>query len=227
MLRPDAVPIFVGYDNREAAAYHAFCQSVLEKASLPVLFIPLGPGVVPPDFDGKRDGSNAFIYSRFLIPWLCYFSGWAIFADGDMVCQTDIAELWQMREFSKVGAMVVKHDYQTRFPQKYLGSKNESYPRKNWSSLILWHCGHYPNRILTPEFVAKQAGSFLHRFSWLKDEEIGELPREWNWLVSEYEHNDEARLLHYTIGTPCFEEFANCDHAADWHEVWARASTPT
>jgi hypothetical protein len=25
--------------------------------------------------------------------------------------------------------------------EKYLGNKNEDYPRKNWSSLILWNCG--------------------------------------------------------------------------------------
>lgn len=227
MLRTGAVPIFVGYDEREAAAYHAFCQSVLEKASIPVLFIPLGPGIVPQEFDGKRDGSNAFIYSRFLIPWLMNFAGWAIFADGDMICRSDIAELWKLKDgATRTGVMVAKHDYKTKYQKKYLGSKNEDYPRKNWSSLILWNCGYYPNRVLTPDYIKAQSGGHLHRFEWLLDDEIGSLPLEWNWLSSEYEHNQDAKLLHYTIGTPCFEEFKNCEQAGEWHSTWSRASAP-
>lgn len=226
MLRSDAIPIFVGYDAREAACYHAFCQSVIDsKPSVIPMFIPL-VSTVPAGFDGKRDGSNAFIYSRFLIPWLMGYQGWALYADGDMIVRGDIGELWALRDGARIGAMVVKHDYETKFSKKYLGSKNESYPRKNWSSVILWRCSFSPNRVLTPEFVTKQEGSFLHRFSWLKDEEIGELPPAWNHLVSEYDPNPEAKLLHYTVGAPCFPEFAGCDQAGDWHAAWGRASTP-
>jgi hypothetical protein len=83
--------------------------------------------------------------------------------------------------------MVVKHDYKTRMTEKYLGSKNEDYPSKNWSSVILWNCNSFPNRKLTPEFVQKSTGAELHRFSWIDDERIGELPPEWNWLDVEYD----------------------------------------
>jgi hypothetical protein len=102
-------------------------------------------------------------------------------------------------------------------PVKYLGAKNEDYPRKNWSSVILWNCGSFPNRKLTPDFVQQSAGSFLHRFSWIDDERIGELPKEWNWLPDEYGPNPDAKLLHYTLGTPCFHEFADTPQGNEWH----------
>ena len=31
----------VGFDQRESVAYHTFCQSVIEHASLPLTFLPL------------------------------------------------------------------------------------------------------------------------------------------------------------------------------------------
>jgi hypothetical protein len=134
-----------------------------------------------------------------------------------MVIRGDITELWNLRESDK-DVMVVKHDYQTRQTQKYLGAPNENYPRKNWSSVILWNCANYPNRMLTPKFVQSHPGSYLHRFSWLDDQRIGELPIEWNWLPDELGPNDQARLLHYTLGTPCFNEFAATTQAEVWHQ---------
>jgi lipopolysaccharide biosynthesis glycosyltransferase len=145
------------------------------------------------------------------------YTGWAIFIDGDMIVRGDIAELWNQRDDYK-DVMVVKHDYKTRMPVKYLGAKNEDYPRKNWSSVILWNCASFPNRRLTPEFVQHSTGSELHRFSWLEDARIGELPREWNWLPDEYGPNPDAKLLHYTLGTPCFHEFADTPQGSEWHK---------
>jgi lipopolysaccharide biosynthesis glycosyltransferase len=163
------------------------------------------------------DGSNHFIYSRFLVPHLMNYQGWAIFIDGDMILRTDIKELWDLRDDSKA-VMVVKHDYETRMTEKYLGSKNENYPRKNWSSVILWNCAHPANRSVTPEFVQSATGAQVHRFTWLDDSLIGELPKEWNWLDIEYEWNPLAKLVHYTLGTPCFHEFADKgDFCDEWH----------
>jgi lipopolysaccharide biosynthesis glycosyltransferase len=162
------------------------------------------------------DGSNDFIYSRFLVPYLCGWSGHAIFLDGDMVVNSDITELWAMRS-SWYAAQVVKHDYKTKVPRKYLGNKNEDYPKKNWSSVILWNCGHYGNRMLTPDHVQKQTGAHLHRFEWLQEERVGELPKEWNWLATEYPDNDQAKLIHYTLGTPCFPEYKSAPMAEHWH----------
>ena len=151
------------------------------------------------------------------------FSGWAIFADGDMVCNSDIAELWALRDDNKA-VQVVKHNYKTKKSVKYLGNKNEDYPRKNWSSLILWNCGHPDNKILTPEFIQEKPGSFLHRFSWLDDNHIGELPLEWNWLAIEYPDNPNANIVHYTLGTPCFREYSQGSMADYWHAVHQRVN---
>jgi lipopolysaccharide biosynthesis glycosyltransferase len=145
------------------------------------------------------------------------WKGHAIFIDGDMIVRGDIAELWDLRDLYK-DVQVVKHDYKTKMTEKYLGAKNEDYPRKNWSSVILWNCSSFPNRKLTPEFVQRATGAELHRFSWLDNDRIGELPPEWNWLDVEYDPNPNAKLVHYTLGTPCFHEFATQGNFADeWH----------
>lgn len=214
----------VGFDQREAVAYHTFTQSVIEKTSTPVSFIPLAINSLKDYEETHTDKSNDFIYSRFLTPYLKNFSGWAIFADGDMVCQSDIKELWNLKDESKA-ILVVKHDYKTKAQKKYLGNKNENYPRKNWSSLILWNCSHPKHKILTPDFIAKQSGKYLHRFSWLDDDEIGILPIEWNWLAIEYPENMQAKLIHYTLGTPCFRDYANSDMSDIWHETYKRVNT--
>jgi lipopolysaccharide biosynthesis glycosyltransferase len=218
----DLVRIVVGFDPREAIAYHVFCQSVLEKASMPVTFLPLAAQSLAGYTEQHKDGSNRFTYSRFLTPHLMEHEGWALFADGDMVCNVDIAELWRLRDPSKA-VQVVKHDYRTKAVKKYLGNKNEDYPRKNWSSVVLWNCGHPANRCLTPEFVASKDGAFLHRFSWLADDAIGELPKAWNWLAIEYDEDPSARLIHYTLGTPCFAEYRDTSSSVHWHQTFGRA----
>jgi hypothetical protein len=212
------IRVFVGYDPREIVACNVFQHSVLKHASEPVAFIPLGPGVTT--YPTKTDGSNNFTYSRFLVPYLCDYIGWAIFADGDMLCRDDIAKLWALRDPNKA-VQVVKHEYKTKHPVKYLGAKNESYPRKNWSSVVLWNCGHPMNAWLSPLAVADRPGSYLHRFSWLEDKDIGELPSDWNWLVTEYPKLETASLVHYTLGAPCFGGYHYCDYADEWHQTLA------
>lgn len=211
------IPIFIGYDPREAIAYHTCANSIIRNSSVPVSIIPLALNLFKDYTETHSDGSNQFIYSRFLVPHLMDFTGHAIFIDGDMIVRGDIAELWELRDSSK-DVQVVKHDYKTRMPVKYLGSKNEDYPRKNWSSVILWNCNSFPNRRLMPQFVQKATGAELHRFTWLDDDRIGELPPEWNWLPDEYGPNADAKLLHYTLGTPCFHEFADTPQGDVWHK---------
>ena len=210
------IPVFVGYDPREAIAYHTCVNSIIRHASQPVAIIPIALNLFQDYKETHTDGSNHFIYTRFLVPHLMGFKGWAIFIDGDMIVRGDIVELWNLQEVDK-DVMVVKHNYQTCMPVKYLGAKNEDYPRKNWSSVILWNCNSFPNRQLTPEFVQTSSGSFLHRFSWLDDDRIGDLPPEWNWLPDEYGPNLNAKLLHYTLGAPCFQEFADTPQGNEWH----------
>jgi lipopolysaccharide biosynthesis glycosyltransferase len=216
------INLYVGYDEREAIAYHVFCHSVIKNTSIPVKITPLVLSQLKEFNETHQDRSNDFVYSRFLTPHLNEFDGWAIFADGDMICQADLKELIGMADPNKA-LMVVKHDYQTKASIKYLGNINENYPRKNWSSVILWNCSHPKHKILTPEFVSNQTGKFLHRFSWLDDNDIGELPVEWNWLACEYEKNTDAKLIHYTLGTPCFKDFRDTDMAEIWYDYYESA----
>ena len=210
------IPIFVGYDPREAIAYHTCANSIIRQASQPVAIIPLALNLFEDYKETHTDGSNQFIYSRFLVPHLMDYTGHAIFIDGDMVVRSDITELWAWRK-NHYDVQVVKHNYETCMKEKYLGSKNENYPRKNWSSVIIWNCESPANQCLTPAFVQKSTGAELHRFTWIKDERIGDLPAEWNWLPDEYGPNCNADLLHYTLGAPCFHDFATTPMADDWH----------
>ena len=211
----EIVDIVVGFDQREAVAYHTFTQSIIEKSTMTVRFLALSINSLSNYNERHKDGSNDFIYSRFLVPYLMNFKGWAIYADGDMVCLEDIKKLWNLRD-KNYAVQVAKHNYKTKIEEKYWGNKNESYPRKNWSSLILWNCEHEVHKILSPDFIEKQSGAFLHRFSWIKDEEIGELEKEWNWLALEYEEKKDINLIHYTIGTPCFKEYSNTSLSSFW-----------
>lgn len=210
------IPVFVGYDPREAIAYHVCCNSIIRNASAPVAIVPVALNLFKDYTETHTDGSNHFIYTRFLVPWLMGFQGRAVFIDGDMIVQGDIVELYNSIYLDQDVA-VVKHDYQTKMTTKYLGSPNENYPRKNWSSVIVWNCNSYPNRKLTPEFIMKSTGAELHRFTWLEDSRIQALPPEWNWLPDEYGSNVNAKILHYTLGTPCFHEFADTPQGEVWH----------
>ena len=210
------IPVFIGYDPREAIAFHVCANSIIRNASRPVTIVPLALNLFKDYTETHTDGSNQFIYSRFLVPHLMQYTGHAIFIDGDMIVRGNIAELWDLRNVN-TDVQVVKHDYQTRMSEKYLGSKNENYPRKNWSSVMIWNCNSFPNRGLTPKFIEKATGAELHRFSWIDDARIGELPPEWNWLPDEYGPNLNAKLLHYTLGTPCFHDFADSPQSNEWH----------
>jgi len=211
------IRIFAGYDPREAVGYHVFCQSVIERTKGLVSITPLS---------GKqRDGTNAFTYQRFLVPFLCGYQGKAIFLDGsDMLMLADIEDLESLFD-PRYAVQVVKHDYQTKHPKKYIGTpmeaRNGDYPRKNWSSVVLWNCEHSRNRVLTPEFIEESTGEELHRFQWLPDSLIGDLPREWNVLVGEHDHL-RTKIAHYTLGIPEFDHYADCDYSKPWFNTKSR-----
>lgn len=219
--------IFVGYDAREAAAFHVCVNSIIRHAVKPVAIIPLALNTFASRYaEHHGDGSNEFIYSRFLVPYLCGFRGRALFIDGDMLIRDDITELFEMaRPFTGV-SVVKRPDYETKHRTKYLDAPNENYPRKNWSSVILWECSFWPNRVLTPDYVARANGAHLHRFEWLEDHQIGELPADWNWLVGEQEPNEAARLLHFTIGLPAFPGYEKQDGAEEWWREFQLTTEP-
>lgn len=226
------IPIYTGFDPREEAGTHVFHSSVIERASEPVSFCPLHL----PNFGkfyeaGQRDGTNAFIYTRFLIPFLQDYRGFALFVDGaDMLCRADIAELWALRDPFKA-VQVVKHYYQTKHPRKYLGTSmeavNQDYPRKNWSSVMLINCAHYDWRHLTPQKVSEMRGPELHRFSFIGERFVGELPIEWNWIADEYGSNPDAKLVHWTAGTPAFKHYQNAPFADEFRKQLAKVNHVT
>jgi hypothetical protein len=211
------ITVFAGYDPREAVGYSVFCQSLIEHTAQPVAIIPT--------FGKQRDGTNVFIYQRFLVPYLMGFKGHAIFMDAsDMLMMCNIDELDRLFDPSKA-VQVVKHEYKTKHKKKYINtameSKNEDYPRKNWSSLIIWNCEHPANKLLTPDYVDEHTGSELHRFEWLKDEQIGELPKEYNFLVGERDMAF-AKIAHYTLGIPEFPYYSSCDYSKQWFNTKSR-----
>lgn len=192
---------------------------------MPVSFHPLSPNMLS-GFDAQRDGTNAFTLSRFLVPSLCNFEGWALFLDGDMVVDIDIAELWAWRTALYDKAVgVVKHAYTPKHPRKYLGTPMENanvdYPRKNWSSVMLWNCSHPSNRVLDQAYVNETPSKDLHRLTWLKDAEIGELSAGWNYLVGEHAPSN-AHLYHYTLGVPGIKHYTDWSGSWKWHTALLR-----
>jgi hypothetical protein len=213
------ITVVVGFDQREAVAYHTFCQSVIEKSTIPVQFIPLAINTLNFYEEQHKDGSNKFIYSRFLTPYICEFKGFAVYADGDMICNENIYELVKLFDPSKA-VQLVKHDYKTKRHIKYFGNKNTNYPRKNWSSLVIFNCQHPSNAVLTPQFIQEHDGAYLHRFQWLQDNEIGELDLKWNYLAIEYDPCSDTKLIHYTLGTPCLKEFKETEMSDVWWKTY-------
>jgi hypothetical protein len=132
--------------------------------------------------------------------------------------RTDIAEIFSViNEQPGKAVYVVKHTYEPRNDVKYLNTIQYKYPRKNWSSVVLWNCEHIKNQVVTPEFVNSAEALALHRFTWLEDNEIGELDVKWNWLVGEYDNPPkDVKNVHWTIGGPYFNENKNIAFAKEW-----------
>lgn len=217
------INLFAGYDPGESDGFHVFTQSVLEHSSVPVSITPLHLPMMKFYSDHNNKGTNAFIQSRFLIPFLMNYRGWAIFADGaDMIFMDDIANLADLYD-PFYAVQVVKHDYKTKHDRKYIGTPLENdnidYPRKNWSSLMIINCGHHFWHKVTPTTLETKPNSYFHRFEFIDDRNIGELPKEWNWLVSEYDYNPDAKLAHYTLGIPSFEHYKDCDYSDEWRQL--------
>lgn len=212
----DKARVYIGFDSKEVVAYHVFCQSILEKSSIPVEFLPISLNNLGGIFVRERNQlqSTEFSFSRFLVPYLSNYEGWSLFVDCDMLMRTDIAKLWELRD-DHYSVMCVKHDYEPKVETKFLGQTQTKYEKKNWSSVILFN--NAKCKALSPDFVNTATGLELHQFKWLESEDlIGALPQTWNWLVNEYEYNKSADLVHFTDGGPYFEEYKNDDYAEEW-----------
>lgn len=214
--------VFVGYDPREDIAYQV-CKHSIIKRQPDADVRPLKQSELRQSGWYTRPvdtlGSTEFTFTRFLVPELTNFEGWAVFMDCDMILTTDIKELFDQAD-DRYAVMCVKHDYKVKASFKMDGQKQTIYPRKNWSSVVLWNCGHPSNKAVTQDLVNDKEinGAYLHRFSWLKDEEIGELDHTWNYLVGVYNDIETPKLIHYTEGGPWFEqpEYRFCE----FHQLW-------
>ncbi|EER90664.1 hypothetical protein BDA96_01G043800 [Sorghum bicolor] len=233
LLPPAGEPfrVFVGYDPREHEAYEVCRRSLLRRSSIPLDVRPIRQA------DLRAAGlytrargpteSTEFSFTRFLTPYLAGYRGWALFVDCDFLYLADIAELLAAAvppadAADRIAVACVKHEYQPAEATKMDGAIQTVYPRKNWSSMVLYNCAHPKNvAVLTPDAVSTQTGAFLHRFAWLDDDEIGEVPFAWNFLVG---HNrvdpaDPAtrpKAIHYTSGGPWFERYRDCEFADLW-----------
>lgn len=216
--------IFIGYDPREDLAYEVCRYSLLKRSSIPLEIHPIKQcelrekGIYWRE-RGKLE-STEFSFSRFLTPFLANFEGWAVFVDCDFLYLADINELFQLID-EKYAIMCVQHDYAPKETTKMDGAVQTVYPRKNWSSMVVYNCAHPKNRVLTPEVVNKETGAFLHRFQWLEDGEIGEISFVWNFLVGhnrvvEGDRSTYPKAIHYTLGGPWFEQWRDCEFGDLW-----------
>ncbi|MBI2961498.1 MAG: glycosyltransferase [Betaproteobacteria bacterium] len=210
------IPVFIGYDPREAVAWSVLAHSIQVRSSVPVAIAPLALAQLREVLVRARHPlqSTDFAFSRFLVPYLSRYSGWSVFLDCDMLALDDIANLWALRD-ERYAVQVVKHDHRPREKTKFLGEPQTAYEKKNWSSVMLFNNGKC--RALTPEYVNRAGGLDLHQFEWLESEAlIGALPGRWNHLVGCSAPSREVSLVHYTLGGPYFPEFADCEYADEW-----------
>lgn len=212
------LPVWIGFDQREAEAADVCAMSIRRRASEAVhirmldertlRYIGLfnrtwhAEGTQRIDDRDGRPFSTAFTFTRFMVPALQCYDGWALYCDCDFLFTADIAGLFALAD-PRFAVQVVKHDHVSRESLKMDGQRQTDYHRKNWSSAILWNCAHPSNKFLTVRAVNHESGQWLHAFGWLRDDEIGDLPPTWNWLAGVNEPLDEIPCaVHYTLGTP-------------------------
>mmetsp|Transcript_15766 Transcript_15766/g.44119 ORF Transcript_15766/g.44119 Transcript_15766/m.44119 type:complete len:282 (+) Transcript_15766:153-998(+) len=216
--------VYMGYDSHEDITFEVAKFSLEQRASVPVEVIPLKRaelqkrGVYTRTQDPKQ--STEFTYCRFFVPYLNNYKGWAMFVDDDFLFQGDIADLLDQIDDSKA-LMCVQHDYKPTVSQKLAGRAQSPYPRKNWSSMVLWNCGHEANAPVTLSLINSESGAYLHRFSWITDDSlIGDIDYSWNFLVEWYTPDPEKLpgAIHYTEGGPWFPDYRTTDYAKEWFD---------
>ena len=213
--------IFVGWDSTESEAYAVCRHSILLRSSIPVVVVPIkqeemrAQGLYWRDADPLA--TTEFTYTRFLTPKLAGYRGLALFCDCDFLWLADVAELIELADPDKA-IQCVQHDYRPNETVKMDGRLQTIYPRKNWSSLMLFNCDHRSTQSLTPEVVNASSGAYLHRMQWVEDRRIGSLPTEWNWLEgwNEKPRSGLPTAVHFTRGGPWFEQWRSVDYANLW-----------
>ncbi len=222
--------IYIGYDEKEKINYDVLVHSINRNQSNPVTIKPLIQSELRKSGSYYRDSQDGcateFGFTRFLVPHLNDYQGWAVFMDCDMLLTRDPWEIMDHTNPEK-SALCCQHDYKSSTNIKMDNMKQGSFPRKNWSSFILYNCEHPDCKRLTPESIANGSPAYLHQFKWTTDNKLGIMPLEFNWLVGEYDLYQKGKELpfnlHYTLGSPAFadlgfEQYRNCDYGDVWNE---------
>ena len=233
--------IYIGYDEREDAAYEVAKASIEKYASKPVAIVPLkqeplrraglfsrshyNVGDQRYDCFDRKPFSTDFSFTRFLIPALNQYEGMALFMDCDMMLRADVWELFDSLCKDNSAIWCVHHDYNPKSTRKMDGQKQEQYNRKNWSSFVVWNCEHDANKRLTVDDVSTKDGYWLHNFKWLELEEIGKLNEVWNWLDGWSPDYLNPKNVHFTTGGPQFPKWEPTRiidgvYADDWREIY-------
>ncbi len=209
------ISAFIGFDKDESQTAYVLAHSLHRNSSIPLAITFLNRETLRGIFTRERGSleSTDFSISRFLVPYLCNYSGHAIFMDCDILCRDDIAKLWAWRD--DVPVRVVKNNHQPTEETKFLDNIQTKYQKKNWSSVMLFN--NEKCKSLTLDYVNIAPGLDLHQFKWLKDDEIGDLPKQWNHLVDYEKFDPKASMVHFTKGGPYFDEYKNCDYHQDWN----------
>lgn len=205
------IKVFIGYDSTEPIAWDV-CRYSIERNSM------IAPGDIyrlignPNGWSRYSPGgqSTEFTYSRFLVPYLSGYEGLSLFVDCDFVFLDDVEVLPSYLNGAAV-ACCQHPDYIPLSTNKMDGQVQVSYPRKNWSSLMLFDNAKCRN--LTPEYVANATPQELHRMMWA--ESIASIPLEWNTLEGYY-HFERPRAVHYTDGGPWHQSYRGGRYAQLW-----------
>ena len=219
--------IFIGFDPKETVAYHTCVQSILEHSSIPVEFFPLKLNLFKKFYKRKKRkvDSTEFSISRFLTPFLSDFKGISLYVDCDFIFMDDVAKLKKYHQRNTNTALwCVKHNYKVKNKFKFLGNKQYQYHRKNWSSLMMFN--NSKCKILTPGFIEKANGLFLHRFEWLSTKQIKGLDKSWNVLIGEQALPKKPKAIHFTVGGPYFDNFKKSQHSKIWEKYFKKTIYP-
>ena len=221
--------IFIGWDSREDIAYQV-CKASLEKhTSIPLEITPIKQNELREKNLYWRDhdplSSTEFSFTRFLTPYLAGYKGWAVFMDCDFLWRGDVAALTDYMDGEKA-VCVVKHNYNPPEKVKMDGAVQTQYARKNWSSMMLINCEHPSVKKLTLEDVNRCTGLYLHRFQWLNNNEIGELPIAYNYLEGWHTKDDcpNPVAVHFTRGGPWFRDYMHVEYGNEWIDIAKRIS---
>jgi hypothetical protein len=225
-----SLDIYIGVDPKESVAFHVLVSSIIRHTSFPVRIFPLVQDVLREQKLYSRERlpteSTTFSFSRFLVPALSGYSGLSLYLDCDMVAVEDLSDL-VIASFTQPdkAVLVCQHDYTPRDTQKMGGLVQKNYPRKNWSSFILYRNDRC--RMLTPAYVNTASPADLHQFAWLPDEQIGSLPLAWNVLIGEDNQTTAPpKVLHYTNGGPWLQEYRDCDYSDLWWQEYREMLHP-